>query len=301
MQAGLAQARLRIRESLDAHPELTIILDATGNPSSRLRARFVSQEGETLKVHLATALGLNLLVSIAGEIETGAGREPLLGRYRVASCKIAGIGKYQADLTAEPVAESAGSTTPKADADDEADHYEVLQLSRTADVDTIRRVFHVLAQRYHPDNRETGNQEKFRQRSGCARGLKRSGEARRTRCFPGWRGQDPVQALRYAAEHGRRAGGNAQASGDSAAALRQTAHRGATAGHARARFRGDAGLPSGAPGVRPLDASRAAAHLRAPTATSSRSPGRASQAFEAEQGDFAKKALIALPAPAQSA
>ena len=162
MQAGLTQARLRIRESLNAHPELTIILDATGGPSSRLRARLVAQEGETLKVQLTTALGPNLLVSITGEIDTGSGREPLLGKYRVGSCKIAGIGKYQADLTPEPVSESAGSSTSTPDPDDEADHYQVLQLSRAADVDTIRRVFHVLAQRYHPDNRETGDQEKFR-------------------------------------------------------------------------------------------------------------------------------------------
>src|SRR4051794_38856099 len=141
MQAGLAQARLRIRESLDAHPELTIILDATGSPSSRLRARFIGQEGQTLKVQLNTALGPNLLVSIAGEIDTGAGREPVLGRYRVASCKIAGIGKYQADLTVEVIAESAASNQPTASPDEDADHYQVLQVSRSADVDTIRRVF----------------------------------------------------------------------------------------------------------------------------------------------------------------
>ena len=163
MPAGLTQASLRIRESLNAHPELTIILDATGSPSSRLRARFVAQEGQTLKVHINSALGPNMLVSLAGEIDTGAGREPVLGRYRVASCKIAGIGKYLADLTAEVVAEPAGSPEQKTSSDDDADHYQVLQVSRTADVDTIRRVFHVLAQRYHPDNHETGNQEKFRQ------------------------------------------------------------------------------------------------------------------------------------------
>src|SRR5579872_4926308 len=136
MQAGLAQARLRIRETLDAHPELTIILDATGSPSSRLRARFIAQDGETLKVHVTTALGLNLLVSVAGEIDTGAGRQPVLGSYLVASCKIAGIGKYQADLTAETVAEPAASTSPETSPDDEADHYQVLQVSRTADVNT---------------------------------------------------------------------------------------------------------------------------------------------------------------------
>jgi len=43
------------------------------------------------------------------------------------------------------------------------DYYEVLQVSRRADADTIRRVFHLMAQRYHPDNTETGNEELFRQ------------------------------------------------------------------------------------------------------------------------------------------
>ena len=52
--------------------------------------------------------------------------------------------------------------------DDDPDHYQVLQVSRQADTDTIRRVFHILAQRYHPDNRETGN------RKGSARLSKRT-------------------------------------------------------------------------------------------------------------------------------
>jgi hypothetical protein len=36
-------------------------------------------------------------------------------------------------------------------------------VSRNADVDTIHRVFHLLAQRFHPDNSATGNDGKFRQ------------------------------------------------------------------------------------------------------------------------------------------
>jgi curved DNA-binding protein CbpA len=42
------------------------------------------------------------------------------------------------------------------------DYYEVLQISPNAEPDTIRRVFRLLAQRYHPDNQETGNAAKFR-------------------------------------------------------------------------------------------------------------------------------------------
>ena len=42
------------------------------------------------------------------------------------------------------------------------DHYETLQISPNADADTVQRVFRLLAQRYHPDNKETGNEVKFR-------------------------------------------------------------------------------------------------------------------------------------------
>ncbi|HEX4932929.1 MAG TPA: DnaJ domain-containing protein, partial [Gemmatimonadaceae bacterium] len=41
------------------------------------------------------------------------------------------------------------------------DYYEVLQVSPRADSETIERVFRLLAKRYHPDNRESGNAERF--------------------------------------------------------------------------------------------------------------------------------------------
>lgn len=43
------------------------------------------------------------------------------------------------------------------------DYYEVLQVSPRADRDTIERVFRYLANRFHPDNRETGDGERFRE------------------------------------------------------------------------------------------------------------------------------------------
>jgi hypothetical protein len=162
MQSGSTQARLRIKESLDAHPELTIILDATGSPASRLRARFLAHGEDSIKIQLNVVLGQNLLVSIAGEVETGAGRVPLLGQYRVRSCRIAGIGKYHADLTPEAAGEEPPQET-SSKTEEDADYYEALQVSRLADTDTIRRVYHALAQRYHPDNHETGNDKRFRQ------------------------------------------------------------------------------------------------------------------------------------------
>ncbi len=43
------------------------------------------------------------------------------------------------------------------------DYYEALQISPNADQDTIHRVYRLLAQRFHPDNQETGSAEVFHQ------------------------------------------------------------------------------------------------------------------------------------------
>jgi curved DNA-binding protein CbpA len=45
----------------------------------------------------------------------------------------------------------------------EVDYYEVLQVSDSAEQETINRVYRILAQRYHPDNQETGNEARFRE------------------------------------------------------------------------------------------------------------------------------------------
>ena len=42
------------------------------------------------------------------------------------------------------------------------DYYDFLQISPTAEGETIHRVFHFLATRYHPDNLKSGDVEKFR-------------------------------------------------------------------------------------------------------------------------------------------
>jgi curved DNA-binding protein len=54
-----------------------------------------------------------------------------------------------------PGTEESGTPTP-------TDYYELLQISPNAEPDTIQRVYRLLAQRYHPDNQETGNAAKFR-------------------------------------------------------------------------------------------------------------------------------------------
>jgi curved DNA-binding protein CbpA len=45
---------------------------------------------------------------------------------------------------------------------DTLDYYEALQVNATAEPDTIHRIYRLLAQRFHPDNRETGDAARFR-------------------------------------------------------------------------------------------------------------------------------------------
>jgi curved DNA-binding protein len=52
-----------------------------------------------------------------------------------------------------------------------ADYYEALQLSPNADLETIQRVYRLQAQRFHPDNPETGDLDTFRLISDAYRTL----------------------------------------------------------------------------------------------------------------------------------
>jgi len=59
------------------------------------------------------------------------------------------------------------------------DLYEALQISVSAEPETIHRVYRLLAQRFHPDNAETGNAERFRQISAAYRVLSEPAERAR--------------------------------------------------------------------------------------------------------------------------
>jgi len=114
-----------------------------------------------LRVQLTQALNPGAAAEVIGEIEDSTGRIPVGGRCQVRWCVEVGNGLYHAGLCFEKL-----SDVPPAAAEmlgNGADHYETLQVSRRADADTIRRVYHLMAQRYHPDNRETGSEELFRQ------------------------------------------------------------------------------------------------------------------------------------------
>jgi len=121
----------------------------------------VEFSSDGLRIEVTTRLQPGAVARVSGEIESPGGRTPVVGPCRVRWCSEAGRGLFHAGLSFEHV-----SDIPHASAEmlgNGVDYYEALQVSRRADADTIRRVYHMMAQRYHPDNRETGNDELFRQ------------------------------------------------------------------------------------------------------------------------------------------
>jgi len=114
-----------------------------------------------LRIETAHRLDAGASIQISGEIEGPAGRTAVEGPCKVRWCSETGGGLFHAGLAFEHVSDIPGA--PVEMLGNGIDYYEALQVSRRADADTIRRVYHLMAQRYHPDNRETGNEELFRQ------------------------------------------------------------------------------------------------------------------------------------------
>ncbi len=66
---------------------------------------------------------------------------------------------------------SGHCTAPYMQQDPPIDYYETLQISPSAEPETVHRVYRLLAQRYHPDNAESGNAARFREISDAYRVL----------------------------------------------------------------------------------------------------------------------------------
>ena len=113
-------------------------------------------------VEVESPLRTGSIVDIVGQIEPAIRPGPLGRRCRVCWCSTStnGGGRYHAGLSFEPAAARSGADLPVAQTED---YYEILQLSCNADPDTIHRVFRLMAQRYHPDNQDTGSIDLFRQ------------------------------------------------------------------------------------------------------------------------------------------
>jgi len=137
---------------------------AGANGSTEVPARLVdtSDTGIGVETALPLAVGSDVRVHSPDGINGRIGAHKAHVRW----CERGSNGSFHSGLQFDDdtTQESKNGHAGKATAPEEApDFYEVLQLSPKADPETIHRVFRALAQRYHPDNRESGNEEAFKQ------------------------------------------------------------------------------------------------------------------------------------------
>jgi curved DNA-binding protein CbpA len=85
----------------------------------------------------------------------------LKGDCEVVHCTPRGL-KFHVGFELREEAKPKTNALPRPNVTDRApDHYETLQISYKADAQTIHRVYRMMAARFHPDNPETGDVEKF--------------------------------------------------------------------------------------------------------------------------------------------
>jgi hypothetical protein len=147
--------------------------DARWEPRQPNRGRYsLTWKGPDGRACACEASGVDISSSGLGlecpvELKTGAivGVKPRDGsiqtEYEVVHC--AGRGaRFQVGLELRQTPTHTGKKRPtQSRIESEPDHYETLQISRKADLQTIHRVFRIMASRFHPDNPETGDVEQF--------------------------------------------------------------------------------------------------------------------------------------------
>lgn len=117
----------------------------------------VSEWGVGLQTGSPMVVGAKL--RIWGTALAGAREESEARVARVMHCRMEG-DSYRTGCAFDGAPPSGFADAAKADPS-LTDYYEILQLSPAADVDTIHRVYRILAQRYHPDNPDSGDTRAF--------------------------------------------------------------------------------------------------------------------------------------------
>ncbi|HLY15573.1 MAG TPA: DnaJ domain-containing protein [Bryobacteraceae bacterium] len=115
-----------------------------------IRARGLNISKSGMRIESSEELNPGALISLQAE------RHELSGRAVVRNCAQRGatyvVGLEFSEETKRSV------RLPLVDA---VDYYEVLQVSPNAEPETIHRVYRIMAARFHPDNPQTGDAERF--------------------------------------------------------------------------------------------------------------------------------------------
>lgn len=152
-----SERRRKPRQQVGQPGETTwVVLHDVPGSAAGLQAKLLDSNELGLGIETECELEQDTLLTVDGRV--GAQGSASKVRARVVDSKPF-RGAFRSSLRIESTSENghgAGSGEPV------ADYYEVLQISPNADPDMIHRVYRLLAQRYHPDNTESGDEKTFR-------------------------------------------------------------------------------------------------------------------------------------------
>lgn len=155
--SGVSERRRKPRQKPGRADESVWVqlLNVPGS-AGEIRAKLLDTSESGLGIETDRLLEQNTVITVDGPIGPQGATSRL--RARVVDCR-PHQGGFRAGLNFENGNGAyAGSTNGEA----VPDYYEMLQISPNADPDMIHRVYRLLAQRYHPDNTETGDEKAFR-------------------------------------------------------------------------------------------------------------------------------------------
>ncbi len=128
-----------------------------------IRGKLVDSSDWGVGIDTETPLQVGTEVNLAGPFFAARSGASQQRRGRILHTRLREGGLYRSGIVLEEALggpQDANGDRRQRDASI-TDYYEILQISPNADTETIQRVYRMLAQRYHPDNSETGDEKTF--------------------------------------------------------------------------------------------------------------------------------------------
>jgi hypothetical protein len=159
-----ARRRRKSRHGEACPGDAEIALSLPEGRTELLAGRIVDLTEFGVGIETPVPLNVGALVTISSQFFAIGNSARIKRKARVIHCRLQPGGLYRNGFGFEEQEGASDARIPSAATPNGSlpDYYEVLQISSNADNEMIQRVFRLLAQRYHPDNSDSGNDEVFR-------------------------------------------------------------------------------------------------------------------------------------------
>lgn len=150
---AVQERRRKAVERKNSFGRVTLLTEPGSRFAANVEGLLINRSETGICVEVSKAMPIGMLVRVEMRGEQGDAEQ---WDGSICWMTTAANGNYRAGVEARANTRKAVQAVEL-----EEDLYEVLQVNPKADFDTIHRIYRMLAQRYHPDHKETGDAEKF--------------------------------------------------------------------------------------------------------------------------------------------